>query len=602
MTPFQWTVLVGTLTWLVSFLLTPLVRRFAVAIGCVARPTHDRWGHRAIGRLGGLTIAFSLLVITACAIRQDIRMVGLLLAGLLMLGTGLMDDLRKLHPYTKLILQIVAACLVALFEAQFKLKHFPWLTIPMTVGWLVLIMNAFNLMDNMDGLAGGIGVIAAVVCAWHAVQSGSWLVAILSASLIGSTLGFLWYNLPPAKIFMGDSGSQVLGLGLGTLTLLSTIHQSTTRLLGILALPALVLAVPIFDTCFVTIQRILHGRHPFQGGTDHLSHRLEILGLTTRQVVFTLYGISASFGILSILMAAQPPLVVVGVWLLAVGALLLLGAYLAGVRVYTGKAILPAGSEKVTFVETMLLHKRRIIEVMVDFVLICASYITAHVLRFEANLTPDLTILILKSLPWVIVIKMLSLFSCGLYKEVWRYTSLSDMVNIFQAVTLGSIFSALTTLYLWRFEGYSRAVFIIDGLLLFVTISGARVTERLLNEWISASMHDAIPVLIVGAGDTGELLVRQLKQPRQRKVRVVGFLDDDPTRQGDRIHGIPILGSRERLGRVVQEFGVREVLIAIPRPPTQLLQQIQAYCEENSITWRMITSIASGESAMTQEA
>lgn len=592
MTLLEKSLLVGGLSWLVSFLLTPLVRRFAVSIGCVAKPTRDRWGHRAIGRLGGLTIALGFLTTTAWAIPQDSRMIGLVLAGVLMFGTGLLDDLRKLHPYTKLILQIVAGCLVVLFNIQFRFDSMPWLSIPVTIGWLVFSMNAFNLMDNMDGLAGGIGVIAAVVCAWHAAHSGSWLVVVLAASLSGATLGFLQYNLPPAKIFMGDSGSQVLGLGLGTLTLLGTAHEPT-RLLGILALPAFVLAVPIFDTCFVTIQRILHGRHPFQGGTDHLSHRLEILGLTTRQVVFTLYGISAAFGILSILLVSQPPLTIAGIWLLSVGLLLLMGAYLARVRVYAGKPTAPAESGTVTSVETMLLHKRRIIEVLVDFVLICASYVTAHALRFEANLTPYLTTLILKSLPWIIVIKMLSFFSCGLYRGVWRYTSLSDLVNIFRAVILGSVFSALIMLYLWRFEGYSRAVFIIDGLFLFVTVSGARVTERLLNEWISASIQDAVPILIVGAGDSGELLLRQLKQAPHEKRRVIGFLDDDPAKQGDRIHGIPVLGTREDLGRVIQECGVREVLIAIPQPPAQLLQQIQSYCGENNIACTNIHSIPS---------
>jgi len=589
---------VGIGAWLASLLLTPLVRRLALSLGCVSRPVQDRWGRRVVARLGGLPIALGFLAAIGWGIRQDPRMVWVLLAGSLMLSTGLLDDFRPLHPYTKLVAQIIAGCLVVLAEIQISIP-IPWLTIPLTIGWLVLVVNAFNLMDNMDGLSAGIGVIAAVFLTWRSIQAGQWLIAIVSASLAGATLGFLRYNLPPAKIFMGDTGSQVLGLGLGSMALMGPWTQSS-RLLGILALPTLLLAVPIFDTLFVTIQRLLHGRHPFQGGTDHLSHRLSILGLTTRQVVFSLYGLSVAFGILSVVLARQSWAMVVGIWLLTVGLLLLIGSYLAKIRVYTGSVEDPAGPQ-VTSIETMLMHKRRIVEVLVDFILICGAYVMAHALRFEANLTPDLEALILKSLPWIILIKMLCFFSCGLYRGLWRYISLPDLVNIFRAVTLGSILSALLVLYLWRFQGYSRAVFIIDGLLLFVAVSGARITEPLLNEWITASIQDAIPILIVGAGDTGELLLQQLKSENRGKRRVVGFLDDDVTKQGDRIHGVTILGSRRDLGRTVQEYKVREVLIAMRRPPPDLLQQIQGYCEENGIAWRVASIMVPDKSTVPSE-
>lgn len=591
--------LVGGGTFLFSLGLTPLVRAFAVFTGCVSRPSPDRWGRRAIARLGGLSIALGFLGVMAWLLPRDSRILGLLLAGLLMLLTGLVDDFRRLHPYTKLIAQIIAGCFVVLGQIHVPVAQL-WLTIPLTIGWLVLVMNAFNLMDNMDGLSAGIGLIAAVFCTWQAVQTGQVLIAIISAGLAGATAGFLRYNLPPARIFMGDTGSQVLGLGLGSMTLMESWGQST-QLLGILVLPTLLLAVPIFDTCFVTVQRILHGRHPFQGGTDHLSHRLGILGLNTRQVVFALYGLSAIFGVLSILLRSQNPFAVTGVWLLTVVLLLLLGMYLSRVRVYAGEiSPLPSGVPA-TFVSTMLLYKQRIFEVCVDFVLICASYVIAHALRFEGSIGADLQELILKSLPWIISIKMLCFFSCGVYRGVSRYTGLLDGLNIFRAVLMGSVFSALILLYLWRFEGYSRSVFIIDGLLLFVTVILARVAERLLHEWITASTRGSIPVLIVGAGDTGELLLRGMRQDLQEKRRVVGFLDDDPVKQGDRIHGVPILGSRESLGGVVQEHGIRQIFIAMRRPPVELLQQVRSYCEENGLAWKVVSTFTAEEPARSPE-
>ncbi len=584
--------------YIFTYLTIPLIRRFALATGCVAHPAEDRWGRRIVPRLGGLSIAAGLLGATLWSLPHDHRLLGLLLAGLWMGGVGLVDDFRNLHPISKLIAQIVAGCLVVLCGLQVDLEPF-WLAVPLTIAWLVLVMNAFNLMDNMDGLSAGIGAIAALFSTWYALQADQVWTALIFASILGTTLGFLRYNLPPAKIFMGDTGSQVLGLSLGTLTMTATWHQPV-RLLGILSLPTLLLAVPIFDTLFVTVQRLLHHRHPFQGGTDHLSHRLGILGLTSRQVVFTLYGLTAAFGALSLVIVNQEPLSVLAVWLLAIGFLLMLGAHLAKVRVYT-EVEPPPAEAKVTWIETMLMHKRRLVEASIDFVLICASYVMAHALRFEANITPDLENLILRSLPWVIVVKICCFSACGLYRGIWRYISLTDLVNIIRAVLFGSVLSALVVLYLWRFEGYSRAVFIIDGTLLFLMVSGARLIEPLLNEWVGQSGERGTQVLIVGAGDTGELLLQQLKLQPQTRHRVMGFLDDDPSIQGRAIHGIPILGTRRDLGRIVKAYGIRLIFIAMEHPPGDLIRQVQGYCEENGLEWRVVRSLAAHEAPLPAE-
>lgn len=594
--PLTQTLLAGGAACLLSTAVTPLIRRFAVGAGCVSRPAGDRWGRRVVPRLGGIPIGLVFLACVAWAAFSDLRMIGLLLAGALILVTGLVDDFKRIHPNSKLIAQILAGCIVVLSGIQADLPN-SWLAVPLTIGWLVLVMNAFNLMDNMDGLSAGIGAIAAFFCAWQALQTGQQQVAILAGALAGATLGFLRYNLPPARIFMGDTGSQVLGLGLGTLALLQTWHHGA-RLLGMLALPTLLLAVPIFDTLFVMIERLMHGRHPFQGGTDHVSHRLGVLGLSPRQVVFTLCALAAAFGALSIALAGQAPLAITGALLLALGGLLLLGAYLAKVRVYAGPLPSdPAVAARTTWIDTMLMHKRRILEVLVDFAFVCGCYVLAHFLRFEGYLSPDLEELLLKSLPWVIVVKMSCFFACGLYRGVWRYMGVPELVDILRAIVLGSVLSALAVLYLWRFEGYSRAVFIIDGTLLFLAVSGARLAEPMLNEWINSSVQRTRQVLIIGAGDTGELLLQQFKLDRQGRRRVAAFLDDDPLKQGNRIHGIPIAGSRRELGRVVQEMEIQEVFIAIRRPPEDLVRQVQSYCEENGLLWTVVTSLTPSEPA-----
>jgi UDP-GlcNAc:undecaprenyl-phosphate GlcNAc-1-phosphate transferase len=392
------TLLAGISAYAFTLLTTPWVRQFALRVGCVSHPAHDRWGRRVVSRLGGVPIALALLAAAGIGALQDSRLWGLFAAGVLMLATGLTDDFKNIHPNSKLIAQILAGCAVLLSGIHVNTPLLPWLMIPLTIGWLVLVMNAFNLMDNMDGLSGGIGAIAGAFLTWHILKTNNPGLALAAAALTGATIGFLRYNLPPAKIFMGDSGSQLLGLGLGTLSLMGT-WQHSARLLGILALPTLLLAVPIFDTLFVTFQRMLHGRHPFQGGTDHLSHRLGVLGLTPRQVIFTLYALTALFGFLGVLFTGErESLAITGIWLLAAAVLLMLGATLAKVRVYAGPSdSSPPPDAKVTVVETMLVHKRRIVEVAVDFCSIWACYVMAHALRFEAALTPDLEQLIFQS-------------------------------------------------------------------------------------------------------------------------------------------------------------------------------------------------------------
>ena len=585
----------GVTAFGLTFALTPVVRATSVRLGWVGKPVTGRWGRRVVARLGGVAMFVGFASAMLLWVPLQPPVIGLLRGGTLVFAVGLVDDLRRMRPYTKLLLQLIIGCIMVIGGVSIELIPWPWLAVPLSVFWFVFVMNAFNLLDNMDGLAAGIGAIAAGFCLIHAALTQQWVVVFMAAVVVGAALGFLPYNFPPSKIFMGDSGSHLLGLALATLALAGSWYHST-QLLTILMVPLLVLAVPIFDTCFVTIQRLLHRQHPFSGGTDHVSHRLAILGLSERTTVLVLYGLSAAFGSVSLLTIHLSHLAATVVWLLTLTGFILLAAYLAKVKVYELKRqplIEPAETSPraATFIETMLLHKRRLLEVLVDFSLIASAYVGAHLLRFETALNTDLQRLVVQSLPIVLVVKLGCFILLGLYRGVWRYVSLPDLVDIFKAVTLGSMCSAVGLLYLWRFEGYSRAVFIIDWLLLFLGVSGARFAERLFNEWITAMAEDAQSVLIIGAGDTGELVLRQTKQNGRWKRRVVGFLDDDPRKQGSRIHGCSVLGTRAVLPSVLQAYQVREVFIAMGTPPADLIQHVQRTCEGRGVRWGVVTAL-----------
>jgi len=242
-----------------------------------------------------------------------------------------------------------------------------------------------------------------------------------------------------------------------------------------------------------------------------------------------------------------------------------------------------------TLIETMLLHKRRLIEILVDFSLVSSAYVFAYLLRFEGTLNGDQQRLILQSLPIILVVKLACFASCRLYRGEWRYLGLADVLTIFKAVSLGSVLSSLALLYLWRFEGYSRAVLIIDWILSFLAVGGSRIVERLLDEWIYTVGARRIPVLIIGAGDTGERVLRYLRYEGDIR-RVIGFLDDNPKMHGSCIHGATVLGSRTKLSDVVEAYHVREVLIAIVDPPGDLLQAVQQCCQPRGVTWKVVTA------------
>jgi hypothetical protein len=167
---------------------------------------------------------------------------------------------------------------------------------------------------------------------------------------------------------------------------------------------------------------------------------------------------------------------------------------------------------------------------------------------------------------------------------------LPDLITVFKAVTLGSLGSLLALLYLWRFEGYSRSVRIIDWGRTFMAIGGSRVVARLLDGWVRGAAERGVPVLIIGAGDTGERVCRALRHGARPGCRVVGFLDDDAKKHGNRIHGCGVIGGRERLHDILRTHQIREVLVAVGDPPGALLEEVRRCCEPHGVTWQVVTA------------
>ena len=281
-----------------SLILTPLVRRVSVKYGLVDMPSARKVHSLPIPRTGGAAIymAFFLSFIPAIfyktrildLLAQDPRLLYLVLGGCVVFGLGFFDDVRKMNTYVKLTVQILAALIVYAGGIRIDFVvlngvfgwHFGWLSLPITVLWVILVINAMNLIDGLDGLAAGVSFFVCTVLLALCVLDGRYLVAIGFAALAGSTLGFLKYNFNPASIFLGDGGSYFLGYMLATLSMLGSIKSQAALTIII---PIIALGLPLMDTIWSTARRFIFGQRLFMPDRDHFHHRLLRLGYTHRR-------------------------------------------------------------------------------------------------------------------------------------------------------------------------------------------------------------------------------------------------------------------------------------------------------------------------------
>lgn len=301
-----------------SFLFTKYVRDIATARGWVAAPAHDRHLHKTpLPRLGGVAIFLAFLVAVGIAGLVSLWRPGfdlgfswktlgsILLPAFLIFLLGVYDDLRGVGPYTKFAVQAVAGAILFAFGLRvldlpvlFGGQHFPWfVSLPLTILWVIAITNAFNLIDGLDGLAAGSALFSTLVVFVVALLSHSVLVSFMALALTGAILGFLRFNFNPATIFLGDSGSLFIGFMLSALALRGA--QKAPTIVAV-AIPVVSFGLPILETTLSVIRRFISGRPVFTADREHIHHKLLQLGMSHRQVVVLLYGVSAVFAMLSL--------------------------------------------------------------------------------------------------------------------------------------------------------------------------------------------------------------------------------------------------------------------------------------------------------------
>lgn len=579
------------LALVVSAVLTPAVRRWAVKTGRVARPREDRWHARPTALFGGVAIwaAFLAAAGLAVALRLEAGLGEhygpLLLGASLMFAVGLADDLRDLSPQAKLVCQVVIAALLVFFG--FKINWFTSYTLNtfLTVFWIVGITNAFNLLDNMDGLAAGIAVISAVFLAFIGVAAGGWGAVnghfLMLAAFTGAVLGFLVYNFQPASIFMGDCGSLFIGVVLAALTTRHELFQSR-HLLAVLFVPVLVLCLPILDMGFVSVMRTLFGRSIAQGGRDHSSHRLVAIGLPERKAVLTLYLFSVLGGAVAAVGALYPvTFFAAGLGLFALFAVFF-WLHLAQVRIYPQESrTIVERHPALTSFWVAFTYKKRVLEVLLDVGLVSFGYWLSYFLRFEGRDYVLAFPLFLKTLPVVLVASLCAYLVFGIYRGVWRYTSVADLLTYLKAVTSAVVLGIIAIVFLYRFQDFSRTVFVIFwGVSLFF-LGGSRLSFRILSESLRRNaVANGRRVLIYGAGDKGELALREILNNPLLGMTPVGFIDDDERKHRKRIQGYKVFGGRDRLCDIATRYAVNELVVATDKLRPENLKAAGAVCRD----------------------
>ncbi|MGZ4392143.1 MAG: NAD-binding protein [Gaiellaceae bacterium] len=570
--------------WLL--LRTPLATRLSAA------PRKDRWHERATPMFGGIGIVaglfagvgVALAVGAAPASRELLAILG---GCAILFVAGLLDDLYSLGPIPKLAAQFAAAGLVIFNGLTISgLISNDLLAGVVALIWLVGMTNAFNLLDNMDGLAATLAGIAAAFFAVDAVTvHKNHAVLALALALALACAGFLPFNLRRGKaaaVFMGDSGSQPLGFALGALGLTASWKVAGTTVATLL-LPILVLAVPILDTTLVTIGRLLDGRPVYQGGRDHTSHRLVYHGLSEKRAVVLLAVISAALGTTSLFYA-----VLDNAWVTLIGVLLTFALLVQFASVLSDVERTSGLSPDRGWLRTFVANPRRLVESLVDFALITASFTVAYYIRLQGGGSPYQRHIFLVSLAVVLSVRYLAFIPFGLYRGVWRYAGARDAASIVAAVVVSEVVAYLILDATQTWGPFPRSIFIIDALVCTLLIGASRFWERAFVRGVSAltGRADQHRTLIVGAGRGGRSLLRELRETAGEHV--VGFVDDDPQLSRRRLQGVLVLGGTGEIESVLARARPDTVLVTIPDAPRERLGLVIDACALAQVPCRFV--------------
>ena len=574
-----------------AFGFTPLVARVAVRVGAIDIPDARKVHDRPIPRLGGLAIVASIALVLGgaqllSADRWELPLhlaPGLGLGVLPILLVSIWDDIQSVGARRKLIAHTLGAVMaVALGISLGPVVHLfgvpieiGWIARPLSVLWIVAVTNAFNLIDGLDGLSAGLALIAAAsMAAVFAIVGQSNMVGV-ALVLAGALLGFLPYNLHPARLFMGDTGATAIGFCLAAFALRggSTLSSGFAALL-----PVFILGLPIADALVAVARRTLHRLEYHTGGVfdadrDHIHHRLLALGVDYGRAVLLLYAgglICAGTALFSIFLNAREAA-------LMVTALLLAG--IVGIRRlgYDEFAFIRRGTVLNVYESPVV--KRGFFVVLVDFVVAFAAAYAAVGLKTDHWLLSAVRGQVVEIATTLAPVTALVFSWQGMYRGSWRVAALQDLTRVLTAVAVATTAGAFVV-RAFSSNDYPLSLFGIYGVVsLFITAS-IRASYVILASSVQRSSSHGAPVLIYGAGRRGAAAARELFQNQRLNLRPVGFIDDDWQMRHRIVAGLPVLGTGRDLEHAIRDTAASSVVISSRKITRERLERAAEACRE----------------------
>ncbi len=558
---------------------TPLAKAVARRFAIVAEPSEESGHPEATPVLGGVAIVLAVLGALALA-----GVLPLWTAGgmLMLLAVGVVDDKVALTPSRKLALElVVVAGFLAMGPPPPAMTRWPLVNLLGAGFFMTAVINAFNLIDGLDGLAAGVGIAAAGaigVVGWWSHEAG---LACAAAATAGAFGAFLLFNFHPASIFMGDSGALPMGFLLGALTLEGSALQLNSHL-SKAVFPLLVMLVPLFDTTIVSVSRMATGNPISRRGLDHSHHRLLMLGLTVRRAVLMSWGLAVAGALCAAaltllnhayLLSALPFLAAV----IGVVGLFMIDLTFDGRAPAAAYGLLQGGARYLL----SLAYKRRLAEGVLDLALIPAAYFGASLLRRDFVINDALVGSMIRSTPLLLAMTYAAFGLTGVYRGIWRYAGLADIIRFANGALLAGILLGLVSLVL-PLE-VSGSIIVLYVILLFNLLVFTRLSFQALRRAVALLALPTERVLVVGAGRMGEAAVRYIFSGSDRHTRLVGFVDDDAFKEGKLVHGHCVLGPLDQLERIYAATGFHRILVASDEIGEERLGMVAAFAQERQL-------------------
>lgn len=601
-----------------AFLLTPWVASLAVRLGAVDEPNERRVHAGAIPSLGGLAVfaAFLGALVVGLVVDQlafDVfwgqwsPWVWLLAGALVVAACGTADDIWTLGPVPKLGFQVVAGGMVLAAGHGIAAVTNPvtggsvylgWWGVPLTLLWVVGITNAFNLIDGLDGLAAGVALIASGTLFVISLAGGHVEVALLAATLAGALAGFLWHNFHPAKVFLGDSGALVLGYLLAVFSIQASQKGATAV---VILVPILALGLPIMDTLLAMVRRLLGALHVvhwdserneyrflvlgsasiFRADREHIHHRLLRMGLTHRRAVLVLYAVCGALGAMAFLAVRAK-----GANIALLVAVVACASYV-GIRklAYQEVKLLSRGTLLPLFELPVL--NRRAFHALVDCGFVALAYAVALLLAGGGHLDAGARTQVVNALIVVTGAKLAVFVYSGVYERAYRYTNAGDLLALAKALVAAQAVAAAAVAALSGLPRHAAVLLVVDFYLCATLVVGARVSFKVL-ELLARGQGEvqARRALIYGAGSRGTAVLREISENPSLGYCAVGFIDDMPSLWGVRVNDVPVLGGVGRLGELIDQHDIHEVIIATPKIPPERVDAVATACRAGGVELR----------------